>query len=99
MFLDYSHTFNKTNTKTLKVFFVKTIRRENITWVLMNNYRFPTSHPHYIYWADPNRELLDIFEEAIENAGPYYVVVHYTVDQNWCIKSSKGHTFEQIMQR
>ena len=98
LYLDYSYTFNRTNTLTDDEFYCKKIVKDNITFVLINNYKFPTIHPPYIYWAHPSREMLDRYESVIENAGNCTVVMHYPTDHNWWIRSSKGHTFEQIMQ-
>ena len=99
MFLDYSYTFNRENTKTIHDLHVKKIVKEGITFILMNQYRFPDIHPPYTYWAHPSSEFLDDLEEAIDNAGPCYVCMHYPVDYNWWVRSSKGHTFEQIMEK
>ena len=98
-YLDYSSTFNRSNVKTVQDFWAKKVVVDGITFILLNNYRFPTSHPPYIYFAHPTKEMLDVFENMIDQAGPCYVVVHYAVDQNWWIKSSKGHTFEDIMKK
>ena len=99
MFLDYSYTYTRNNTPTLHDFYVRTLVRHGITFVLVNQYRFPDVHPPYTYWAHPNKEFLDALEAEIKNAGPCYVVMHYPVDYNWNVRSSQGHTFEQIMQK
>ena len=98
LYLKYSYTFNRTNTFTEEEFYCKKIVRSNITFVLINNYQFPTLHPPYAYWAHPTRKILDRIEEVIESAGPCVVAMHYCVDYNWKMTSSKGHTFEEIMQ-
>ena len=98
LYLDYSYTFNRTNTLTDEDFYCRKVVKDNITFVLINNYKFPTVHPPYIYWAHPSREMLDRYESVIENAGNCTVVMHYPTDHNWWIRSSKGHTFEEIMQ-
>lgn len=100
LFLDYSYTYNRNNTKTLRDFHVKTIRTHNLTFLLINIYKFPSIHPPYIYWGHPSKEILDDIENEIENIKErkFYVVCHYPVDHSWWIKSSKGHTFEEIMQ-
>ncbi|KAK8897894.1 Transmembrane protein 62 [Tritrichomonas musculus] len=100
LFLDYSFTYNRNNTKTLRDFHVKTIRTHNLTFLLINLYRFPSVHPPYIYWGHPSREILDEIEDEIDKIKEpkFYVVCHYPIDHCWWIKSSRGHTFEQIMQ-
>ncbi|KAH0788514.1 Ser/Thr protein phosphatase [Histomonas meleagridis] len=99
LFLDYSYTYNRTNTPTLDSFFIRSIVRDNITFVLINNYRFPSIHPPYIYWPHPDQTFLDLIEEFIDNInGKCYVVCHYPVDYNWNVRSSKGHTFNDIME-
>ena len=97
-YLDYSHTFNRSNTLTEEDFYCRKVVKDNITFVLINNYKFPTIHPPYIYWAHPSRKMLDIYEKVISSAGNCTVVMHYPTDHNWWITSSKGHTFEEIMQ-
>ncbi|OHT14066.1 hypothetical protein TRFO_15572 [Tritrichomonas foetus] len=98
-FLDYSYTYNRSNTKTMKDFHVKTIVQNGLTFVLINTYKFPSIHPPYIYWSHPSKEILDDIEEEFERLKDqkFYVVCHYPVDHNWWIRSSKGHTFEEIM--
>lgn len=98
LYLNYSYTYNHTNTPDMKSFYVRTIKHMNITFVMINTYRFPSIHPPYIYWSHPSREMLDEIEETISTVGKCWVVCHYPVDHNWWIKSSKGHTFEQLMQ-
>lgn len=98
IFLDYSPTYNRSNTKTMKEFYARTIVSHGIKFVLVNVYRFPDVHPPYTYWAHPSKEILDYIEEEIEKAGECVVVTHYPVDHHWWIRSSKGHTFEEIMQ-
>lgn len=99
LFLDYSYTFNRNNTKTIQDFHVKTIRTHNLTFLLINIYKFPSIHPPYIYWGHPSREILDDIEDEIEKITEpkFFVVCHYPVDHSWWIKSSRGHTFEDIM--
>ena len=98
LFLDYSYTLKRENTLSDDEFYCKKVIRDNITFVLINNFKFPTIHPPYIYWAHPSREMLDRYESVIATAGNCTVVMHYPTDHNWWIRSSKGHTFEEIMQ-
>jgi hypothetical protein len=98
LFLDNSHTYTRDNTKDFRTWVVRVIEHMNITFVLINTYRFPAVHPPYIYWAHPSREMLDWIEAAIDKAGKCHVIVHYPVDHHWWIRSSSGKTFEEIMQ-
>ena len=98
LYLDYSYTFNRSNTLTEENFYCRKIIKDNITFVLINNYKFPTIRPPYIYWAHPSRKMLDVYEKVIESAGPCTVVIHYPTNHNWWVTSSKGKTFEEIMQ-
>lgn len=99
-FLDYSYTFNRNNTLTKEDFLCKKVIIKNLTFILINPYSFPTVHPPFGFWSKPSSSDLDLFENVIDNAGDCYVALHYTVDQVWRWKrSSKGHTFEQIMQK
>ena len=97
-FMDYSYTFNRQNTVNEDEFYAKIMEYRGFKFVLVNPYRFPSAHPPYIYWCHPTRHMLDVIEAAIERAGDCYVVCHYPVDDVWWIRSSKGHTFEEIMQ-
>lgn len=100
LYLDYSHTYNRENTKTFRDFVVRTMVKEGIKLVLVNVYRFPDGHPPFTYWPHPTSEMLDYIEEEIDKAGPCFVATHYPVDHHWWIvKSSKGHSFEEIMQK
>ena len=99
-FLDYSYTFNRSNTLTKESFLCKKVVIKNLTFVLINPYSFPIVRPPYNFWSKPSSNDLDLFEDVIDNAGDCYVALHYPVDQVWRWKrSSKGHTFEQIMQK
>lgn len=97
-FMDYSYTFNRQNTNTDDEFYAKILEYRGMKFVLVNPYRFPSAHPPYIYWCHPTRHMLDVIESAIERAGDCYVVCHYPVDDVWWVRSSKGRTFEEIMQ-
>ena len=97
-FMDYSYTFNRQNTNTEDEFYAKILEYRGMKFVLVNPYRFPSAHPPYIYWCHPTRHMLDVIESAIERAGDCYVVCHYPVDDVWWVRSSKGRTFEEIMQ-
>ena len=98
LYLDYSNTFNRSNTRNYNEYYCKKIIKHNLTFVLINEYRFPSCHPPYGYWAHPSRAQLDRIESVIESAGPCIVLDHYTIDHNWGKKSSKGHSIEEIMQ-
>ena len=98
LFLDHSHTYTRENTKNFDDFIIRKVKRDGLTFVLFNAYRFPNGHPPYFYWAHPTRDMLDLFEDMIESVGECYVIVHQPVDHFWWITSSKGHTFEEICQ-
>ena len=93
LFLNYSYTFKRENTLSDDEFYCKKVIRENITFVLINNFKFPTIHPPYIYWAHPSREMLDRYENVISTAGHCTVVMHYPTDHNWWIFTNIEHIF------
>jgi hypothetical protein len=98
-FLNNSQTYNRSNTQTFQKWVARIIRHLNFTFVLINNYRFPSAHPPYIYWPRPTREMLGYIEDAVDSAGQCWLLMHYPVDYHWGVRSQKGHTFEQIVQK
>lgn len=100
LYLDYSFTFNRTNTKTVRDLNVRTIKIFNLTFLLINPIRFPYPAPPYAYWTHPTKKMLDEIESEIDQipAQNFYVFSHFPIDHSWWIKSSRGHSYEEIMQ-
>ena len=98
-FLDYSFIFNRTNVKTNDDFFIKKINAFNETFILINQYLFPTPHPPYGVFPHHTNHMLDLLEKAIDTSGDCFLLNHYQIDRNWFIKSSKGHSYEQIVSK
>ena len=98
LYLDYSQTYNRSNTRRIEDFIVRTKVVDGLTFVLINIYTFPNGHPPYFYWPHPSRYMLDLIEDVIEKTKDCYVIVHQPIDNAWWITSSKGHTYEEIMQ-
>ena len=46
-FLDHSFSFNRSNVKTFDDFIIKKVHLFNETFILYNEYLFPTTHPPY----------------------------------------------------
>ena len=100
LYLDYSYTFNRSNTKNIRDFYVKTVKTHDITFILVNLFRFPTVHPPYMNWPHPTTQILDYIEDEFDKQGQnkFYVAIHYPIDSVWQVKSSKGRSFEDICQ-
>ena len=98
-FLDYSFSFNRNNVKTFDNFIVKKIRLFNETFILFNEYLFPTTHPPYGVAPHPTKHMLDLLEKAVDSSGDCFILNHYQVDRNWFITSSKGNTYRDIVSK
>ena len=98
-FLDYSFTYNRSNVKNEDDFIIKKINIFNETFILINEFIFPTPHPPYGVYPHHSKHLLDLLENAIETSGECIILNHYQIDRNWFIKSSKGHSYEQIVSK
>ena len=98
-FLDYSFIFNRTNVKNNDDFFIKKINMLNLTFILINDYRFPVPPPPYGIDVHTTRHQLDLLENMIDNIKEEecYILSHYNVDRASLIKSTKGHYFEEII--
>ena len=98
-FLDNSFMFNRINVKNEKDFFIKKIIYSGITFILLNDYRFPVIRPPYGVDSHTNKKQLDILEEMIDNLEDDNAILlsHYPVDRVLLTKSSKGHTFNEIV--
>ena len=99
--LDYSFNFNRSSVKSEKDFIIKKIEIFNLTFILFNDYRFPTPRPPYGNEPYTNREQLDLLENMIDQLDneECFILTHYNVDRMWFITSSKGHTFEEIISK
>ena len=98
-YLDHSFTFNRTNVKNIDDFIIKKINIFNETFILYNEYIFPTTHPPYGVSPHPTKHMLDLLESAIDSSDECYILTHYQVDRNWFITSSKGNTYRDIVSK
>ena len=98
-FLDYSFIFNRSNVKNDDDFFIKKIKMLNLTFILINDYRFPVPPPPYGIDVHTTKHQLDLIENIIENLeeNECYILSHYNVDRASLIKSSKGHSYQEII--
>ena len=98
-FLDYSFTFNSSNVKNNDDFFIKKIKMLNLTFILINDYRFPVPPPPYGIDVHTTKHQLDLIENMIANSEEkeIHILSHYNVDRASLIKSSKGHSFQEII--
>ena len=101
VFLDHSFIFNRSSIKNENDFTIKKVSIFNLTFILFNDYRFPVPRPPYGNEPYTNKEQLDLLENAIDEikSEECFIVTHYNVDRMWFIKSSKGHTFEEIISK
>ena len=99
LFLDYSFMFNRTNVKNEDDFIIKKVKMMNLTFILFNDFRFPIPTAPYGIDVHTNRHQLDLLENMIDNCkeDEIYILSHYNVDRAWLIKSSKGHSFQEII--
>ena len=98
-FLKYSFMFNRENVKNEDDFFIKKVNKFGITFLLLNDYRFPVIRPPYGVEVLTTKKQLDKLEYMIDNLeeDECYILTHYPVDRALLIKSSKGNTFEDII--
>jgi len=98
-FLDHSFMFNRSNVLEDNDFFIKVVKKFNITFLLLNDYRFPIIRPPYGLETNINKKQLDILENIIDNhiEEECYILSHYPVDRALLTKSSKGNYFEDII--
>ena len=99
LFLDYSFMFNRSNVKKEEDFIIKKVKMMNLTFILFNDYRFPVPRPPYGIDVHTTKYQMDLLENMIENIeeNEIYILSHYNIDRAWLIKSSKGHTFQEII--
>ena len=98
-FLDHSFIFNRTNVKTYDDFIIKKVNIFNETFILYNEYIFPTTHPPFGVALHPTRHILDSLENAVDSCNDCFILTHYQVDRNWFITSSKGNTYKDIVSK
>ena len=102
-YLDYSFTFNRSNTKTESEFFVKKIKininNNDLTFLLINDYRYPVYRPPYGLDPHITTEQLDLLENVINSIEEkeIFMLSHYPVDRAWLVKSSNGYYYEDII--
>ena len=98
-FLDHSFSFNRSNVKTFDDFIIKKEHFFNETFILYNEYLFPTTHPPYGVAPHPTKHMLDLLENAVDTSDDCFILTHYQVDRNWFITSSKGNTYKDIVSK
>ena len=98
-FLDHSFSFNRSNVKTFDDFIIKKEHLFNETFILFNEYLFPTTHPPYGVAPHPTKHMLDLLENAVDSSDDCFILAHYQVDRNWFITSSKGNTYKDIVSK
>ena len=98
-FLKYSFIYNKSNVKNERDFFLKTVKFDGISFILLNDYRFPVIRPPYGVEPHTTSYQLDLLEDMIDKLeeDEYFFLSHYAVDRACLTKSSKGHSFEEII--
>ena len=98
-FLDYSFIFNRTNVKNNDDFSIKKIKMLNLTFILINDYRFPIPPPPFGLDVHTTKNQLDLLENMIENSEEKEILIlsHYNIDRASLIKSSKGHSFQEMI--
>lgn len=98
-FLNHSFIYNRSNLKNFDDFIIRKINMFNETFILYNEYLFPTTHPPFGVSPHPTKHMLDLLEDAVDSSGECYILTHYEVDRNWFIKSSKGNTYKNIISK
>ena len=102
-YLDYSFTFNRINTKKESDFFLRKVKINinniELTFLLLNDYRYPVYRPPYGLEQHTTTKQLDIIEKAMNSLEEkeIFVLSHYPVDRAWLLKSSHGKSFEEII--
>ena len=100
-FLRNSFIYNKSNVHDEDDFFLRKIKMEGKTFLLLNDFRFPVIRPPYGLEVHTTVHQLDLLENMIDNLEEEecYILSHYPVDRTILIKSSKGHSFEEIISK
>ena len=102
-YLDYSFTFNRENTKTELDFLLRKIKINinniDLTFFLINEYRYPVYRPPYGLEPHISTKQLDLIENALSSTEEQdiFILTHYPIDRAWLLKSSKGNSLEEII--
>lgn len=98
-FLKISNMFSSSNVKNDDDFFLKKVKMFGLTFLLLNDYRFPIIRPPYGAENHINKKQLDTLENMIDNLEEDECIIlsHYPVDRALLTKSSKGNYFEDII--
>ena len=95
-----SFSFNRTDVKNEEDFFIRKIKLFNMTFILLNDYRFPVVRPPYGLESHINKKQLDLLEDMIdglEEDEECYILTHYAIDRTILSKSSKGNKIQDIV--
>ena len=102
-YLDYSFTFNRTNVKNESDFFLRkinvNINNIDLTFLLLNDYRYPVYRPPYGLEQHTTTEQLNLLEKTMNSLEEkdIFILSHYHVDRAWLLKSSNKKTFGEII--
>ena len=98
-FLDHSFIFNRSNVINDDDFTIKKIKMLDKTFILFNDFKFPTSPPPYGLEPHTTKKQLDLLEKMINELeeDECYILTNNHVDRTCLTKSSKGHTFQKII--
>ena len=97
LFLDYSLTYTRENTKTIEDFQVRYFNHDGYGFIAINPYTFPTIRNPFHIWVQPTRELLDSIERMIELHPNSVLLSHYPANMWEDTRSSSGKTFKEIV--
>ena len=102
-FLDNSFIYNRANVKSEEDFFCRkyklTVGNTDLTFLLINDYRYPVYRPPYgaeTHTTNKQLDLLENFMNAIDES-EIFVLSHYPVDRAILYKSDKGNSFDDII--
>ena len=99
-FLSHSFSFNRTDVQKEEDFFLRKVKMFNITFLLLNDYRFPVVRPPYGIESHITKKQLDILEGMIDDLDEgeeCYILTHYAIDRGLFTKSSKGNKIQDIV--
>ena len=102
-FLGNSFIFNRTNVKNDSDFFLRKIKVNidniDLTFLLINDYRYPVYRPPYGAETHITDNQLDYLENAINSMDEkeIFVMTHYPVDRAILSKSKNGNYFDEII--
>ena len=102
-YLDNSFIYNRTNVKSETDFYLRNIKLNinniNISFMLINDYRYPVFRSPYGEEPHSTVKQLDLIEKTLNSIEEkdIFVLFHYPVDRAWLLESKDGHTFEEII--